>query len=88
MELEYCMICGKLNPPDRPVCKCGGEDFVFGNNFSYENKKVICNCGNDQFKMSTHMDFSNYSNTTYVCTKCSNAVATQIHRKDDWMSDY
>lgn len=48
-ELEYCMVCGNPNPPDREICECGGRNFVYGNNFKYENKKVVCDCGNDQF---------------------------------------
>lgn len=40
-EKEYCMKCGNLNPQDREICECGGRNFVFGNNFTYENKKVV-----------------------------------------------
>jgi hypothetical protein len=86
-ELEFCMVCGNPNPPDRAICECGGRNFVFGNDFTYENKKVVCNCGNIEFRMSTHMDFAKFANTTYICTKCGNPMATQIARRDGWMDD-
>jgi len=57
-EKEYCMVCGNINPQDREICECGGRNFIYGNNFTYENKKVICNCSNDQFKMTFHMNMN------------------------------
>jgi hypothetical protein len=51
-EKEYCMKCGQENPQDQAICKCGGRNFIFGNKFTYENKKATCNCGNDKFTMS------------------------------------
>jgi hypothetical protein len=83
-EKEYCMVCGNENPQDREVCDCGGRDFVFGDKFTYVDGKVICNCGSLEFRMSTHVDFNDFANTTYVCTKCGNPVAVQTHRDNYW----
>jgi len=33
------MKCGNINPQDREICGCGGRNFVYGNKFTYEDKK-------------------------------------------------
>jgi len=69
-KLEYCRKCGNPNPQDREICECDGRNFVYGDNFSYINKKVICNCGNDKFTMTFHMNM----NPIYIKNyKCGNA---------------
>lgn len=42
--LEFCMVCGNPNPPKKAICECGGRDFIYGDDFTYENKKVVCGC--------------------------------------------
>ncbi len=86
-ELEFCMVCGNPNPPDRPICECGGRDFIFGNNFTYENKKAICNCGNDEFEQFFHCDHDPYHTTNYKCTKCGNVIATQTYYKSSYFDE-
>jgi hypothetical protein len=86
-ELEFCMVCGNPNPPDRAICTCGGRDFVFGNNFTYENKKVVCNCGNDEFEKYFHMNTNPYYTTNYRCAKCRNLIATQTYYKSPYLDD-
>lgn len=77
-EKEYCMICGNENSPDKEICECGGQNFVFGNKFSYVNKKVICNCGSDQFKMISHVNMNPIYNKTYQC-ECGNIIGIQTY---------
>ena len=86
-EHEYCMKCGNENPQDREVCDCGGRDFVFGDKFTYIDKRIVCNCGSTEFKMSTHMDFINFASTTYVCVNCKNPVAIQTYKDNLWGDD-
>lgn len=87
-ELEFCMVCGDPNPPDNPICKCGGRDFVFGDNFTYENKKVICNCSNDKFVTTFHMNSNPYYTTNYKCTKCNNIIGTQTYYESPYLEEY
>ena len=81
MEKEYCMECLKENPPEREICECGGRNFTWGDDISIVDKKVTCKCGSNTFEKSFHIDFVDFSNTTYVCSACGNAVGVQIHRE-------
>jgi hypothetical protein len=78
-ELEFCMVCGNLNPPDRAICECGGRNFVFGDNFTYENKKVVCGCGNEEFTMTFHMNSNPIYTKNYKCVKCGNVIGVQTY---------
>ena len=79
-KLEFCMVCGNPNPPDRAICACGGRNFVFGNDFTYENKEVVCRCGsNDQFRMSFHMNANPIYTKNYSCAKCGNVIGMQTY---------
>ncbi len=84
-ELEFCMDCGKVNPQDQEICKCGSRNFVFGNNFSYTDKKVICNCGNDKFKQTFHMSGNPIYTTNYKCTKCKNLIGVQTYYESPYI---
>ena len=83
-ELEYCMVCGNPNPPDREICECGGRNFVYGNNFTYENKKAVCDCGNDQFQMTFHMNANPIYTKNYKCMKCGNVIGVQTYYKSEY----
>lgn len=84
-EKEYCMKCGNLNPQDREICECGGRNFVFGNNFTYENKKVVCGCGNDKFQMTFHMNANPIYTKNYKCSECGNIIGTQTYYESPYM---
>jgi len=80
-EVEYCMKCGEINPPDREICDCGGRKFIFGEkgSFRFKDNKIICKCGNNGFKMTFHMNCNPIYNTTYQCTKCGNYIGVQSY---------
>lgn len=78
-ELEYCMVCGNPNPQDRAICACGGRNFIFGNNFTYENKEVVCGCGNKEFTMFFHMNANPIYTKNYKCAKCGNVIGVQTY---------
>lgn len=86
-ELEFCMKCGEPNPPENPICKCGSRNFVFGNNFKYENKKVVCNCGCDQFKMTFHMNRNPIYTKNYQCVKCVNVIGVETYCENEYLDD-
>ena len=77
MEKEYCLKCGNENNPDNDVCKCGGRNFVWGNDIGFKEGKVICKCGSDKFTWAGHMLFDKFGNTTYKCSNCGNVVGKQ-----------
>ena len=78
-EKEYCMVCGNENPQDQKTCACGGREFVFGNNFSFNNKKVTCKCGNDKFNMIFHLNRNPIYDYTYQCSNCKNTIGMQSY---------
>jgi hypothetical protein len=84
-ELEFCMACGNPNPQDQAICECGGRNFVFGNNFTYEDKEVKCSCGNDQFRMTFHMNADPIYTKNYKCTKCGNVIGIQTYYKSPYI---
>jgi len=84
-EKEYCMVCGNINPQDREICKCGGRNFIYGNNFTYINKKVICNCGSDQFQMTFHINMNPIYTKNYKCNECGNVIGMQTYYKSPYM---
>ena len=84
-KLEYCRKCGNPNPQDRGICECGGRNFIYGDNFSCINKKVICNCGNDKFTMTFHMNMNPIYIKNYKCEKCGNIIATQSYYENPYM---
>ena len=86
-EKEYCMVCGNENPSDQEICKCGGRNFVFGNNFSYDNKKVICGCGNEKFSLKTRINMNPIYNKTYMCSECKNVIGVQIYYESPYLSE-
>ena len=81
-KYEYCMKCGKETDQDSEVCVCGSKNFIFGDNFTYEDSKVVCGCGNDQFKMVAHFNMSPVFNKTYKCSKCRSHVGMQTYLED------
>ncbi len=82
--LEYCMVCGNPNPQDRAICECGGRNFVFGNNFTYENKELICNCGGKGFVLSFHMNSSPIHTKNYKCVMCGNIIGIQTYYRSPY----
>jgi len=84
-ELEYCMICGNSNPPDKPICECGGRNFIFGNDFTYIDKEVTCGCGNNQFQMTFHMNSNPIYTKNYRCIKCGNVIGIQTYYKSPYL---
>jgi hypothetical protein len=76
-EHSYCMKCSTEVSQEQEVCECGSKSFVFGNAFTYEDKKVRCACGNDRFEMVMHINRSPYYNKTYRCGDCGNAIGVQ-----------
>lgn len=85
LKLEYCMECGEPNPPDQEICKCGSRNFVFGNDFKYENGKAICDCGNDKFSMIFHMNANPYYTKNFKCSNCGNLIATQTYYESPYL---
>jgi hypothetical protein len=83
-ELEYCMVCGNPNPQDQPICECGGQNFIFGNDFTYENKELVCNCGCKGFMLSFHMNMSPIHTKNYKCVGCGNIVGIQTYHKSPY----
>ena len=86
-EHEYCLKCGNENPQDRAICECGGRNFIFGDNFTFENGKAICKCGNDQFKMIAHINMSPIYNKTYKCINCGKTFGMQTYYKSEYEGD-
>lgn len=84
-QKEYCLVCGKPNPPERAICDCGGRNFIYGRNFKYEDKKAICDCGCSDFAMTIHIDGKEYHTTNYVCKKCGNVIGTQTYCKNEYL---
>jgi len=86
-EKEYCMVCGNINPQDREICECGGRNFVYGNKFTYEDKKVVCNCGSDQFKTTFHMNTNPIYIKNYKCIFCGNIIGMQTYYKSPYYDE-
>lgn len=82
--LEYCMICGNPNPQDRAICECGGRNFIFGNDFTYENKELVCGCGGKGFVLSFHMNMNPIHTRNYKCVKCGNIIGIQNYHKSPY----
>ena len=76
-ELEYCMLCGKANPPDREICECGNKGFILGSKFTIENNKVVCDCGSDEFMLKLRINRDLIYDKTYECHKCGNLIGIQ-----------
>lgn len=76
---EFCMECGRETDQEKDTCECGSRNFIYGNHFSYENKKAICECGNDTFKMVMHMNMSPIHNKSYQCSDCEKNVMVQTY---------
>lgn len=78
-KYEYCTKCGEETDQDNDSCKCGSKNFIYGNNFTYNNGKAVCGCGNDKFKMIFHMNRNPHYNKTYQCSECNNQIGTQTY---------
>lgn len=87
-EVEFCLKCKQQNPPDRPVCSCGGRNFVFGNNISLADNTVVCRCGSSEFELGVHIDYIHLGEYKYRCTHCGNIVGTQIYKGDEYEREY
>ena len=75
---EYCLTCEKENDINQKICNCGGRNFVFGDNFSYNNKTVQCDCGNDkEFEMKFHLNRDPVHDYSYQCFNCKNIIGVQ-----------
>lgn len=83
---EFCMSCHEENPQDQPICKCGGRNFVFGDNISIVDKKVQCDCGSQKFNMAFHISGSPIFNTTYKCNECGKCFGMQTYLEDEYGS--
>ncbi len=87
MSKEYCMICGKENTQAQKICKCGGKSFVFGDDFTFVNKKVECGCGSDKFQMVMHMNRSPIHDSSHKCSKCNNVIGIQTYVENPFMKE-
>ena len=85
-EIEFCMVCGEPNPPDREICECGGRNFVYGRNFTYSKEDgVICDCGSKEFQMTFHMNSNPIYTKNYKCVKCGNLIGVQTYYESPYM---
>jgi mRNA-degrading endonuclease HigB of HigAB toxin-antitoxin module len=79
---EYCVKCGNKNVQNKEICDCGSKNFIFGNKFSYKDKKIICDCGSNEFQMIFHCNRDSIHNQTYECVKCKNIINYQCYIDD------
>lgn len=79
VKLEFCMTCGNSNPPDNPICKCGSRSFVFGYNFTFEDKEMVCGCGCKGFILSFRVNTNPIYTKNYKCINCSNTIGMQTY---------
>lgn len=84
-EIEFCMICGNPHPPDQPICSCGGRSFIFGENFTYNNKELVCGCGGKGFILSFTMNANPIHTKNYKCVMCGNIVGMQTYYESLYM---
>ena len=78
------MICGNPNPQDQPICACGGRNFIFGENFTYENKELVCSCGCKGFMLSFTMNANPIHTKNYKCVECGNVIGMQTYYKSPY----
>lgn len=88
-EVEFCTKCKKENPKDREVCVCGGRNFVFGEDISIKDDKIICRCGGTKLEFKLHINYGKVHESAYVCKNCSNIIKTQTYMGEDsyWDED-
>ena len=75
---EFCMSCKQENPQNQAICKCGGRNYVFGDDVKFVGDKIVCDCGCEKFKMTFHMNCNPIYNATYQC-KCGYYFGTQTY---------
>lgn len=78
-EFEYCMTCGDATDQQQTECRCGSRNFIFGDKFTYENKKLKCSCGSTNYRMTFHLNRSPIFNSTHKCTECNATVGMQTY---------
>lgn len=83
MTKSYCLSCKEEVSQDTEKCECGGQYFVFGNDFSFNDKGVVCDCGSDEFNTIMHMDYTDKAVNNFVCVKCNNRIGTEYYRSED-----
>ena len=83
MKKSYCKKCRKEVGAKTKVCSCGHRTFIYGENFSLDEKGPICVCGNKFFRLGIHMNYTDKSVYNYSCTECDNVIGIEYNRTEE-----
>ena len=86
MTKSYCRKCRKEVTAKTKICSCGNRTFIYGKNFSIDEKGLECVCGNRIFKLAIHMNYTDKTVYNYSCIRCNNVIGAEHNKSKEEIS--